>query len=50
MVHKEREAGKKGGEAAAELKADLKAMEKEREVKSIPILHNLRHTTCLQLT
>ncbi|XP_043271620.1 intraflagellar transport protein 81 homolog [Venturia canescens] len=32
MVHKEREAGKKGGEAAAELKADLKAMEKEREV------------------
>ncbi|XP_015604844.1 intraflagellar transport protein 81 homolog isoform X2 [Cephus cinctus] len=32
MVHKEREAGKKGGEAAAELKADLEAMEKEREV------------------
>lgn len=32
MVHREREAGRKGGEAAAELKADLKAMEKEREV------------------
>ncbi|XP_015119380.1 intraflagellar transport protein 81 homolog [Diachasma alloeum] len=32
MVHKEREAGRKSGEAAAELKTDLKAMEKEREV------------------
>ncbi|XP_044010027.1 intraflagellar transport protein 81 homolog isoform X2 [Aphidius gifuensis] len=32
MAHKEREAGKKGGEAAAELKSDLKDMEKEREV------------------
>lgn len=32
MIHKEREAGKKGGEAAAELKSDLKDMEKEREV------------------
>ncbi|KAK0182392.1 hypothetical protein PV327_000536 [Microctonus hyperodae] len=32
MVHKEREAGRQGGEAAAELKSDLKAMEKEREV------------------
>ncbi|XP_046426086.1 intraflagellar transport protein 81 homolog [Neodiprion fabricii] len=32
VIHKEREAGKKGGEAAAELKNDLEAMQKEREV------------------
>ncbi|XP_048508535.1 intraflagellar transport protein 81 homolog isoform X1 [Athalia rosae] len=32
VIHKERESGKKGGEAAAELKTDLEAMEKEREV------------------
>ncbi|KAH0564275.1 intraflagellar transport protein 81 homolog [Cotesia glomerata] len=32
IVHKEREAGIKGNEAAAELKSDLRAMEKERQV------------------
>lgn len=47
MVHKEREAGKKGGEAAAELKADLKAMEKEREV-SIKKLNEIRTRVKLQ--
>ncbi|CAG5095593.1 Similar to Ift81: Intraflagellar transport protein 81 homolog (Rattus norvegicus) [Cotesia congregata] len=31
IVHKEREAGIKGNEAAAELKSDLRAMEKERQ-------------------